>query len=60
MHCAGCVRRTEAAATKLPGVSKASADLAGECLSVEFDDASLQAADIVTAVDKLGFQATLN
>jgi Cu+-exporting ATPase len=56
MTCAACAQRIEKAVRKLTGVSEASVNLASEKLFVEFDDKSLQLADIKNTVTKIGYE----
>ncbi|WP_186206213.1 heavy metal translocating P-type ATPase [Burkholderia gladioli] len=57
MTCASCSGRVEKALAQVPGVSRASVNLATERASVSVDD-SVSAAQLVTAVEKVGYRAT--
>jgi P-type Cu+ transporter len=57
MTCASCVGRVEQAIGKLPGVVKATVNLATEQASVQFVSGTLTAAQIVEAVQKAGYEA---
>nr|WP_186144134.1 heavy metal translocating P-type ATPase [Burkholderia gladioli] len=57
MTCASCSNRVEKALAQVPGVSRASVNLATERASVSVDD-SVSAAQLVAAVEKVGYRAT--
>ena len=57
MTCAACARRVETAVGKLPGMEKASVNLANETLFVDFDDGALSEEAIRKTVDGLGYKA---
>ncbi|MGN4106241.1 heavy metal translocating P-type ATPase [Burkholderia gladioli] len=57
MTCASCSGRVEKALAQVPGVSRASVNLATERASVSVDD-SVSAAQLVAAVEKVGYRAT--
>ncbi len=56
MSCAACTNRVEKAVSKIPGVVKASVNLATEKLSVEYDQNELDLEKIEQTVTSLGFQ----
>ena len=58
LHCAACVLRTENALTALPGVDRATVNLATERAFVEFDPAQTSIPEFVRAVAELGYTAT--
>jgi Cu+-exporting ATPase len=58
MTCASCVRRVERALGKTPGVAEASVNLANEHATVTFDPQTTQPADLIAAVEKVGYGAT--
>jgi P-type Cu+ transporter len=58
MTCASCSNRVEKALAQVPGVSSASVNLATERASVS-GNASVSAAQLVAAVEKAGYRATL-
>lgn len=58
LHCAACVLRTENALTALPGVDRATVNLATERASVEFDPAQTSIPEFVRAVAEVGYTAT--
>ena len=57
MTCAACARRVETAVGKLPGIDKASVNLANETLFVDYDDGALSEEAIRKTVDGLGYKA---
>ncbi|MCA8175800.1 heavy metal translocating P-type ATPase [Burkholderia multivorans] len=57
MTCASCVSRVEKALAKVPGVTRASVNLATERATVEAS-ADVSAARLVEAVEQAGYQAT--
>ncbi|MGI6004911.1 MAG: heavy metal translocating P-type ATPase [Christensenellales bacterium] len=56
MTCAACAQRIERAVGKLPGVEKASVNLASEKLFTEYDEKIISLSDIKQAVSKIGYQ----
>jgi len=56
MHCAGCVARVEKAVRELPGVNGAVVNLASGDLTVTYDRAQLDEADIRLAVESAGYR----
>ncbi|NUY00670.1 heavy metal translocating P-type ATPase [Paraburkholderia youngii] len=61
MTCAACALRVEKALAKVPGVARASVNLATETATVHPQGtASADAAALVAAVRKAGYEATLN
>ncbi|SMG58679.1 heavy metal translocating P-type ATPase [Paraburkholderia susongensis] len=59
MTCASCVTRVEKALSKVPGVARASVNLATERARVE-SDATVQPGLLADAVRKAGYEATLD
>lgn len=57
MTCAACATRIEKGLNKLPGVLKASVNLALETAAVEYDSSQVGIADLIRQVEKLGYQA---
>nr|WP_186163427.1 heavy metal translocating P-type ATPase [Burkholderia gladioli] len=57
MTCASCSNRVEKALAQVPGVSRASVNLATERASISVED-SVSAAQLVAAVEKAGYRAT--
>jgi heavy metal translocating P-type ATPase len=55
MHCASCVARNERTLLKLPGVRKASVNLATANAHVEFDESAISEALIRQAVERSGY-----
>jgi len=55
MHCAACSARAEKALSQMPGVSKASVNLAMEEASLVYDDRKLALKDFADTISKLGF-----
>ncbi len=60
MSCAACSARVEKAVSSLPGVTEASVNLLKNSMSASFDDTALTATDIVAAVEKAGYGASLH
>lgn len=58
MSCASCAQTIEKATAKLPGMAKASVNLATEKLVVSYDDHQVTSAEIIKAVTDAGYQAT--
>ena len=56
MTCAACAQRIEKTLSKLPGIEKASVNLASEKLFVEYDDADIKLDTIKDAVKKIGYE----
>jgi len=59
MTCASCSARVEKALAKVPGVARASVNLATETASVDFGDAPADPQALLEAVKKAGYEATL-
>jgi len=59
MHCAGCARTIEGALADLPGVASAAVNFADQTASVEYDMTVLNIEDLLTAVEAVGYGATL-
>ena len=57
MHCGGCLRSVERAALRVPGVATARASLAAKRLTVTYDPADTNEADVIAALDRVGFDA---
>ncbi|NOU71065.1 heavy metal translocating P-type ATPase [Paenibacillus sp. LMG 31458] len=57
MTCAACATRIEKGLNKMPGVSKATVNLALEIAHVEFSAAEVSVSDMVNKVDQLGYKA---
>ncbi len=55
MHCAACVMRLEGLEDHLPGIKRIRASYQKQQLEVEYDDKQLSAAQIVAAIQKLGY-----
>lgn len=55
MHCAACSARTEKALSQMPGVAKASVNLALEEASISYDDRKLSLQDFANTIARLGF-----
>uniref|UniRef100_UPI0016401C20 heavy-metal-associated domain-containing protein n=1 Tax=Burkholderia gladioli TaxID=28095 RepID=UPI0016401C20 len=58
MTCASCSNRVEKALAQVPGISRASVNLATEHASVSAE-AAVSVAQLVAAVEKAGYRATL-
>ncbi len=59
MTCSACSSHVEKAVNKLQGVEHASVNLLTESMEVVYDEAALKAEDIVSAVEKAGYGASL-
>lgn len=59
MTCSACSSHVEKAACKLTGVEKASVNLLTETMDITYDESVLQEADIIKAVEKAGYGASL-
>lgn len=57
MTCAACATRIEKGLNKMPGVSKATVNLALETAHVEYSGAEITVSDMVKKVDQLGYKA---
>lgn len=57
MTCAACATRIEKGLNKLPGVAKATVNLALETAHVEYNPTSVEVSDIVKKVESLGYKA---
>ncbi|MBQ8004634.1 MAG: heavy-metal-associated domain-containing protein, partial [Oscillospiraceae bacterium] len=59
MHCASCARNVEVNIGKLPAVQSVSVNLAGESAAVSFDADAISQKEIINAINKLGYKASL-
>ena len=55
--CAGCIRKIESGLIKLPGVIDARLNFTQRRLAVDWREQEIHAADIVAAVEKIGYRA---
>jgi copper ion binding protein len=55
MHCSNCVMRIEGLEDELPGVQRVRASYKKQQVEVEYDDAAVSAAQIVAAIQRLGY-----
>ena len=55
--CAGCIRKIESGLNKLPGVIDARLNFTQRRLAVDWRDNEIGAADIIQALEKIGYQA---
>ena len=55
MHCTACVMRLEGPEDDLPGVERIRASYPKQQLEVEYDEKELTAAQIVGAIQRLGY-----
>ena len=60
MHCASCVRLLEKALSKIPGVEKATVNLATEKASVNYDSQKVSDTLLENAVASVGYKALIN
>jgi copper chaperone len=58
MTCSGCVRSVSAVLTALPGMQNADVDLSRSQATVTFDPATLSRAQIVSAIEDAGYDAS--
>ncbi len=59
MTCAACAARIEKGLNKLPGVTKATVNLALETAHVEYNPAEVTPTDMIQKVEKIGYKAAL-
>ncbi len=59
MHCASCAGLIERSLKKVPGVTQANVNFAAEKALIVFDEHSAKTEDLVTAVTKTGYGATI-
>lgn len=59
MTCAACAARIEKGLNKLPGISKATVNLALETAHVEYSPTEVSTSDIVKKVEQIGYKAAL-
>lgn len=57
MSCAACAARIEKRLKKLEGVNTAFVNLAAEKAIVEYDDSNVKPADVIKAIEALGYKA---
>jgi copper chaperone CopZ len=55
MHCSACVMRLEGLEDNLPGVKQIEASYQEQQMEVEYDEKKLSAAQIVSAIQRLGY-----
>ena len=55
MHCSNCVMRIEGLEDDLPGVQRVRASYKKQQVEVEYDDNQVSAAQIVAAIQQLGY-----
>ncbi len=55
MHCSACVMRLEGLEDDLPGVKRVRASYRRQQLEVDYDESAISPAQIVAAVQKLGY-----
>lgn len=58
MHCVNCAMRLEGLEDDLPGVRRVDASYQKGQMAVEFDETQLNIAQIIAAVEQLGYHAT--
>jgi copper chaperone CopZ len=59
MHCSNCAMILESIEDKLPGIQEINASYKKAEMVVEFDETKVTEAQIIAAVEKKGYQATL-
>ncbi len=57
MHCANCALRIESLEDRLPGIASIEASYRKGVVTVTFDEAIVSEAQIVAAVERLGYTA---
>ncbi len=57
MHCSACVMRLEGLEDDLPGVKRVRASYKKQQMEVEYDETRVSAAQIVAAIQRLGYTA---
>ena len=60
MSCAACSSRVEKAVSKQPGAQQVAVNLLKNSMVVEYDETQLSSAQIIAAVEKAGFGASLH
>ena len=60
MHCASCSAAVERGLNKLEGVYKPAVNLATEKATLQYDSEKINAAEIIAAIEKIGFKAYLD
>ena len=55
MHCSNCVMRIEGLEDDLPGVQRVRASYKKQQVEVEYDENSVNATQIIAAIQKLGY-----
>jgi copper chaperone CopZ len=58
MHCSNCAMNIEGIEDDLPGIKQISASYQKGQMVVEFDEAKLSEAQLLSAVEKRGYHAT--
>jgi Cu+-exporting ATPase len=59
MHCSSCAGLIERTIKKVPGVTQANVNFAAEKASIIFDEHAADSADLVAAVQKAGYKASI-
>ena len=60
MTCSACSARVEKAVSKLDGMRTVNVNLLTNSMTAEFDEAVLQSADVIHAVEQAGYGAFLH
>lgn len=60
MSCAACSSRVEKAVAKQPGAQQVAVNLLKNSMVVEYDESQLSSAQIIAAVEKAGYGASLH
>ena len=55
MHCSSCAMKLEGIEDELPGIQKVKASYHKQTLEVEYDEKQVSEAQILQAVEKLGY-----
>jgi len=60
MSCGGCVQSVTKAIARLPGVRNVDVSLDKKAATVEYDDATIEPAAIIAAIEAAGFEAAVS
>lgn len=60
MHCGSCALLIDDALDDLPGVRTTQTTIKGKRSAVELDESQTGPADVISAIEELGYEATLH